>query len=82
MDGCNLSIDKDFIQMQDMLSSMDQRQREKFTEETCGLPHSIFSIVNLYPFLNELRNNPALIGKMCYSFMWNMNIFFILPEFL
>ena len=79
MDGCNLSIDKDFIQMQDMLSSMDQRQREKFTEETCGLPHSIFSIVNLYPFLNELRNNPALIGKMCYNFILHKREIHILP---
>ena len=82
MDGCNLSIDKDFIQMQNMLSSMDQRQREKFTEETCGLPHSIFSIVNLYPFLNELRNNPALIGKTCYCFMWYREYEYILPSFV
>ena len=63
VDGCNLSIDKDFIQMQNMLSSMDQRQREKFTEDTCGLPVSIFSIVNLYPFLSELRKSPPLIGN-------------------
>ena len=70
MDGCNLSVDKDFLQMQNMMSSMDQQQRDKFTEETCGLPHSIFSIVNLYPFLNELRKSPALIGKMSYSFLF------------
>ena len=64
MNECNLSIDRDFIQLQNMLSNMDQRQREKFTEDTCGMPHSIFSIVNLYPFLNELRKSPALIGKI------------------
>ena len=64
MNECNLSIDRDFIQLQNMLSNMDQRQREKFTEDTCGMPHSIFSIVNLYPFLNELRKSPALIGKL------------------
>ena len=64
MNECNLSIDREFIQLQNMLSNMDQRQREKFTEDTCGMPHSIFSIVNLYPFLNELRKSPALIGKL------------------
>ena len=63
-DGCNLFIGNDFIEMQRMLGSMNKYQIEKFKKDTCVLPQTIFSVVNLYPFLNEVLKGSSSLGKL------------------
>ena len=62
-DGCNLFIGHDFIEMQNMIGSMNKQQKEKFKKDTCALPQTIFSVVNLYPFLNEVHKTSLSIGR-------------------
>ena len=70
-DGCNLIIGKDFIQMQQMLGSMNQSQIEKFKQDTCDLPQTIFSFTNLYPFLVEYNQEGSTIGNnYLYIYDW------------
>ena len=64
--------------MQRMLGSMNKYQIEKFKKDTCVLPQTIFSVVNLYPFLNEVLKSSPSLGKVVKKYYKHTKFYLVI----